>query len=240
MDILLAHGYFLCDDPHERAIMRPYPPLGILYLSSYLKAQGFDVGVYDSTFDSLDGFRARLAAERPGLVGIYTNLMTKQNVLAMTRLCHEQGARVILGGPEPPYYAREYLLAGADIIVKGEGEVTLAELIPHLARRGMAGLDAVAGIAFLNDDGQVVETPARPFIADLSANPWPDREAIDIPAYMRVWKEHHGSSSISVIHARGCPYTCRWCSHSVYGNTHRRRTPEDAADELLWIKERYN
>jgi radical SAM superfamily enzyme YgiQ (UPF0313 family) len=45
---------------------------------------------------------------------------------------------------------------------------------------------------------------------------------------------------VSVIHARGCPYTCKWCSHSVYGNTHRRRTPEDAADELLWIKERYN
>ncbi len=240
MDILLAHGYFLYDDPHERAVMRPYPPLGILYLSSYLKAQGFDVGVYDSTFDSLDGFRARIMADRPSLVGIYTNMMTKQSVLAMARLCREQGARVILGGPEPPYYAREYLEAGADIIVKGEGEVTLAELIPHLARRGMAGLDAVAGIAFLSDDGQLVETPARPFIADLSANPWPDREAVDIPAYMRVWKEHHGSSSISVIHARGCPYTCRWCSHSVYGNTHRRRTPEDAAEELLWIKERYN
>jgi radical SAM superfamily enzyme YgiQ (UPF0313 family) len=57
---------------------------------------------------------------------------------------------------------------------------------------------------------------------------------------MRVWKENHGKSSVSVIHARGCPYTCTWCSHSVFGNTHRRRTPEDAAEELLWIKERYN
>jgi radical SAM superfamily enzyme YgiQ (UPF0313 family) len=57
---------------------------------------------------------------------------------------------------------------------------------------------------------------------------------------MQVWQQHHGHSSISVIHARGCPYTCTWCSHSVFGNTHRRRTPEEAADELLWIKERYN
>jgi len=57
---------------------------------------------------------------------------------------------------------------------------------------------------------------------------------------MRIWKDNHGQSSVSAIHARGCPYTCTWCSHSVYGNTHRRRTPEDAADELLWIKERYN
>lgn len=240
MDILLAHAYFLHEDPHERAIMRPYPPLGILYLSSYLKARGFDVGVYDSTFDSLDGFRACLAAERPSLVGIYTNIMTKRNVLAMMRLCRQQGARVILGGPEPPHYAREYLLAGADIVVKGEGELTLAELIPHLTRHGTAGLNAIAGIAFLDDNGQLVETTPRPFIADLSVHPWPDREAIDIPAYMQVWQQHHGQTSISVIHARGCPYTCRWCSHSVYGSTHRRRTPEDAADEVLWIKERYN
>jgi radical SAM superfamily enzyme YgiQ (UPF0313 family) len=57
---------------------------------------------------------------------------------------------------------------------------------------------------------------------------------------MHVWKTHHGHSSISVIQARGCPYTCTWCSHSVFGNTHRRRTPADAADELLWIKQRYN
>lgn len=240
MDILLAHGYFLYEDPHERQIMRPYPPLGILYISSYLKSQGFDVQVFDSTFSSLADFKALVERERPGVVGIYTNMMTKRNVLAMAAWCKQHGATVILGGPEPPYYARDYLNAGADIIVKGEGELTLAELLPHLAQHGKNGLEAIPGIAFINGDGDLIETLPRTFIPDLSAHPWPDREAIDIPEYMRVWKDNHGQSSISVIHARGCPYTCTWCSHSVFGNTHRRRTPEDAADELLWIKERYN
>jgi radical SAM superfamily enzyme YgiQ (UPF0313 family) len=240
MDILLAHAYFLYEDPHELKIMKPYPPLGILYIASYLKSQGFAVDVFDSTFSSLAAFAAKLAAERPSVVGIYTNMMTKQNVLAMVTLCRQHGATVILGGPEPPYYAADYLAHGADIIVKGEGELTLAELLPHLAQHGMAGLESIAGIAYRNGDGQVVETLPRPFIPDLSAHPWPDREAIDIPAYMEVWKTHHGQSSVSVIQARGCPYTCTWCSHSVFGNTHRRRTPQDAADEVLWIKERYN
>ena len=240
MDILLAHGYFLYEDPHELKIMRPYPPLGILYISSYLKSKGFEVEVFDSTFSSLDAFKSLVAQERPGVVGIYTNMMTKRNVLAMTAYCKQQGATVILGGPEPRYYARDYLHAGADIIVNGEGEVTLEELIPHVAQHGLTGLDAIQGIQFLDDDGAVVETLPRVLMQELSANPWPDREAIDIPQYMRVWKENHGQSSVSVIHARGCPYTCKWCSHSVYGNTHRRRTPDDAADELLWIKERYN
>lgn len=240
MDILLTHGYFLDEDPHERLVMKPYPPLGILYLSSYLKAQGFDVAVFDSTFASIEAFGAYVARERPPVVGLYTNLMTKFNVLRMIAICKAHGARVVLGGPEPPYYAAEYLARGADLIVKGEGELTLAELLPHLARRGLNELDAVSGIVYRRDDGALIETPPRPLIPDLSAHPWPDREAIDIPRYMQTWKTHHGQSSVSVIHARGCPYTCTWCSHSVYGNTHRRRTPTDAADELLWIKERYN
>lgn len=240
MDILLTHGYFLYEDPHELKVMKPYPPLGILYLSSYLKAKGFDVSVFDSTFASMESFKTLVARERPSVVGIYTNLMTKRNVLQMTAWCKQHGATVILGGPEPPYYAREYLNFGADVVVKGEGEITLEELLPHIAKYGVHQLDFVNGIAFKSADGHVVETLPRAQIRDLSAMPWPDREAIDIPQYMRVWKDNHGQSSVSVIHARGCPYTCTWCSHSVFGETHRRRTPEDAADELLWIKERYN
>ena len=52
MDLLLTHGYFLYEDPKELQIMKPYAPLGILYLSSHLRRAGFDVEVYDSTFGS--------------------------------------------------------------------------------------------------------------------------------------------------------------------------------------------
>jgi len=240
VDILLAHGYFLYEDPHELAVMRPYPPLGILHLSSYLKSKGFDVGVFDSTFAAMSDFETLLTAERPPVVGLYTNMMTKQNILAMAALAKAHGATVVLGGPDPPYYAAEYLSHQADIVVQGEGERTLEELLTHLAQHGLNRLQEIRGIKFLDDDGALVENPAREFVKDLSSLPWADREAIDIEQYMRVWKEHHGHSSVSVIHARGCAYSCNWCSHSVYGTSHRRRSPEDAADELLWIKERYD
>lgn len=240
MDILLAHGYFLQEDPHERQIMRPYAPLGILYISAYLKAAGFDVAVFDSTFQTLAAFETLIARERPAVVGLYVNMLTKFRALEMIRCCKLHGATVILGGPEPINYAAEYLQAGADVIVRGEGEAALAELLPHLARHGLGGLEGIAGIAYRNGDDAVCETLPRPQLADLSAHPWPDREAIDIEAYLHTWRTHHGRGALSVIHARGCPYTCQWCSHSVFGHTHRRRTPEDAADELLWIKERYD
>lgn len=50
-DLLLTHGYFLYEDPKEMQIMKPYAPLGILYLCSHLRQQGFDVEVFDTTFE---------------------------------------------------------------------------------------------------------------------------------------------------------------------------------------------
>ena len=65
-DILLTHGYFLAEDEKERQIMKPYPPLGLLYLSAFLKRAGFSVEVFDSTFGELaalaSGSRRRPAA----------------------------------------------------------------------------------------------------------------------------------------------------------------------------------
>jgi len=240
MDILLAHGYFIANDPHEQQVMKPYPPLGILYLSSYLKKAGFRVGVFDSTFATMQDFENTVQSERPSVVGLYVNMMTKQTILKMIAYLKSQNVTVIVGGPDPAYYAQEYLTHGVGIVVHGEGELTLAELLPHIQQYGLNQLDDIQGISYLRDDGTCQTNAPRPKITDLSAHPWADREAIDIERYMSVWKEHHGYSSVSVIHARGCPYTCTWCSHSVFGNTHRRRTPEDAAEELLWIKERYN
>lgn len=240
MDILLSHGYFIAEDEHEKQIMKPYPTLGLLYISSHLKAKGFAVDLWDSTFRTLADFRVQVQATRPSLVGLYCNLMTKQNILTMMQDCQAQGAKVILGGPEPVSYAEEYLDAGADVIVSGEGELTLEELIPRIAREGVHHLYGVNGAIFRNDEGQTIRNMPREQIKDLSAQPWPDRAAIDMPRYLETWKTHHGLSSVSLITARGCPYTCTWCSHSVFGNTHRRRSVEDAANEVEWIVQTYH
>ena len=63
MDLLLTHGYFLTADPDEQRIMRPHPPLGLLYLSSHLKSRGVDVGIFDGTFRQFDDFTAAAESE---------------------------------------------------------------------------------------------------------------------------------------------------------------------------------
>jgi anaerobic magnesium-protoporphyrin IX monomethyl ester cyclase len=70
MDLLLTHGYFLAEDPKELAVMKPYAPLGILYLSSYLEKKGFGVEVYDATFGSREELFRILQDGPPSVLGI--------------------------------------------------------------------------------------------------------------------------------------------------------------------------
>jgi len=123
----------------------------------------------------------------------------------------------VAGGPEPANYPEEYRAAGADVIVAGEGELAMEALL----------------------SGAVDPRPTR-LLPDLDAQPWPDRERISIDRYLRAWRERHGTGSVSLITARGCPYHCRWCSHSTFGKTHRRRSPVGVVDEVEWILGRYH
>ena len=237
---LLTHGYFLHEDEKERQIMKPYPPLGLLYLSAYLKTRGHSVEVYDSTFGTRTELLQRIQASAGAVVGIYTNLMTRASVLQIISAAKQAGSTVILGGPESANYPAEYLNAGADVVVVGEGETTLTELIATVPSMGPHDLHSVRGIVFKNAAGEPVYTPERAKINDLDMLPLPDREAIDHQKYLDAWKQYHGASSINLITARGCPYRCTWCSHAVYGYSHRRRSPENVVAEVSWIVERYN
>jgi radical SAM superfamily enzyme YgiQ (UPF0313 family) len=239
MDVLLTHGYFLYEDPKELQIMKPYAPLGILYISSHLRARGFGVEVFDTTFSTREQLCEVLRSTPPAVLGVYSNLMTRPSVLDILRVAREAGWKTVVGGPEPGAYAEQYLESGADVVVIGEGEVTLEELLRALQTGSPQALAKVEGIAFRSEDGSVRRTPPRALIADLDRQPWPDRERIDIERYVHTWREHHGMGSVSLITARGCPYHCRWCSHEVFGKTHRRRKPAMVADELEWLLNRY-
>ncbi|MGA3080380.1 MAG: radical SAM protein [Terracidiphilus sp.] len=238
-DLLLTHGYFLHEDPKEMQIMKPYPPLGILYICSHLRSRGFAVEVHDSTFSTQESLHKQLREQTPTVLGVYANLMTRPKVVKILAEAKRHGWRTIVGGPEPGAYVEEYLRAGADVVVMGEGEITMEELLSLLRSGDVDRLGTVRGIAFLNNDGNVVRTPPRPQIQDLDGQPWPEREAIDTGRYVETWRTHHGMGSISLITARGCPYHCEWCSHQVYGQTHRRRKPRFVADELEWLRKRY-
>ncbi len=238
-ELLLTHGYLLYEDPKERQIMKPYAPLGILYLCSHLRKKGFHVDVFDTTFASREELFRLLCTETPSVLGIYANLMTRSNVTEILKVAHETGWKTVVGGPEPGAYTLEYLHAGADFVIAGEGEVTLEELLQAM-RCGNADFSQIAGLSFLDADGNLIQGPPRAQIANLDLQPWPARDAIDIRRYVETWRTHHGSGSVNFITARGCPFRCNWCSHQVFGQSHRRRDPLLVVDEVEWLLGEYS
>src|SRR5690242_16204868 len=165
MDLLLTHGFFLNEDPKELQIMKPYPPMGILYLSSHLRAKGFEVEIFDSTFRTREELFRRLQSGPPATIGIYANLMTRPAAVAIIEYARGCGWRVIAGGPEPANYPHEYLAAGADAIVSGEGELALEALL-----RGEP-IERIPGMCYRANDGSVVSTGPAKLLADLDAQP---------------------------------------------------------------------
>jgi radical SAM superfamily enzyme YgiQ (UPF0313 family) len=244
MKVLLTHGYFLNEDPAEQRIMKPYPPLGILYISAFLKEQEVENKIFDTTFSSKTELKNYLIEEKPDYIAIYVNLITKLNVLEITQFIRSKNelknTKIILGGPEVRYNAKDLLEHGADFVVIGEGEETTLELINKLEMKNESDYKRISGIGFKDENGKIILTPERPLINNIDALPIPNRSGIDLKKYQEAWKKRHNQDAISVSTMRGCPYTCRWCSRAVYGLTYRRRSPEKVVEEMIKIKDGYN
>jgi radical SAM superfamily enzyme YgiQ (UPF0313 family) len=244
MKIVFTHGYFIHEDEKEQKIMRPYPPLGILYLSAWLEKHGFDNEVFDTTFSTKQKLYTYLETEQPDLIPIYTNLMTKINVIEIVNFIRNnpklQHTVIVLGGPDITYNIDNYLATGAHAVVIGEGEQTILEIAQTVQQGNKEEFGHITGVAYKNTNNEIIKTAARQRIRPVDDLPFPNRKKIDLHQYLKVWKDFHGQNTISISTQRGCPYTCKGCSTAVYGQSYRRRSPAKVVDELMYIKEHYN
>ena len=241
--ILLVHPLFLSLNPEEQALQSPYFPLGLLYLAGYVRAQGHEVAVFDGTFEEdVGAFSARLAAEKPDLVGISAVLPLRDMALTLAENAKAAGTLTILGGPDPTKDPACYLkFPQVDMVVHHEGEQTLDALL-RLIDAGPLTPELLArepGIAFRDAAGAPVVNQPRPPVENLDELPLPARDLIDMDRYLDTWREENGYSSLTISTSRGCPYGCDWCRDSVHGQAFRQRSPESVAAEMKQLKETY-
>lgn len=242
MSILLTHGYFIEEDASEQKIMRPYPPLGLLYISAYLEENGVEHEVLDSTFSSENAWMNQVMKMQPEVIAIYTNLMTKVKIIELIKRVKStpvlSDTKILLGGPDVTYNWENYLQNGADFLVIGEGEETFLEFSKqHFEAKDYAAVD---GLAFKTSTNELVKNPPRTKIKEVDQLTMPNRKKIDLQNYLDTWKNYHGQSTLNISTQRGCPYTCQWCSTAVYGQSYRRRSPKLVVDEIAYLIENYN
>ncbi|MGC9332654.1 MAG: B12-binding domain-containing radical SAM protein, partial [Anaerolineae bacterium] len=247
-DILLVNPLFLHDDPVESKLMTPYFPLGILYVAAVAREVGYKVVVFDAMFAEGDeAFHAALKEHRPKIVGFGVLATVRRAALRLAGIAKAHSATVMMGGADPTARPDVYLrhtIDGkpvVDIVTLGESEETLPQLLPLLLNGVVHGpkLDAIQGVAYRDEAGEIVTTPRRPLLDNVDALPLPARDLIDWAPYREAWREHHGYFSMSLIATRGCPFNCAWCQKIVFGRSFRPRQPELVAEEMLHLKEHY-
>ncbi|HPM76687.1 MAG TPA: radical SAM protein [bacterium] len=222
----------------------PVPPLGILYLAATLReryGERIDIQFVDLGLTTFAEAMAIVGGFRPRYVGI--SAMSCEDALlhrlagSVKQLRPE--AAVIVGGPHASIL-RERMLEDEhiDVVVVGEAERTLIELIDTLEANGDPA--RVRGIAYRHDARPTFTGEAEP-IADLDALPFPAWDLIDFDRYARRpnWngplKEERFAELFT---SRGCPYGCVFC-HNLFGKKIRLRSPESVLAEIRHVHDRF-
>ncbi len=212
-----------------------WPPAWVAYIAGALKSAGFsDVHFLDAMTHHIndDDLRARIAELKPDVVGttaITPSIYTAERVLEIARDAAPDALRV-LGGVHATFMYKQVLSESdaVDVIVRGEGEEIMTEVVKAVAG-GAWDLKRhdIRGLAF-RDGEQIVATPAAPTIKRLD-DIVPDWSLLEWEKYIYV---PLGVRVAIPNMARGCPFTCSFCSQWKFWRDYRIRDPKKVVDEI--------
>jgi len=225
-------------------------PIGLAYISSFLKRYGHDVHFLN--LNHLEGtaedlLKTRLSKEffdfvLSGSISIfYPDIKNCVNVVRK----YSPKTKIILGGglissqPEVMFG-----LLQPDFGVVGEGEQTIKELFDCLEHKG--DIASVDGLIYRDSDGQIRITKPRVPLTNLDILPWPDYEGLNfseyldnmLPSHMDTYSIFDNPRAYPIIASRSCPYACTFCFHPL-GKKYRKRSIDNIIDEIDYALKKY-
>jgi anaerobic magnesium-protoporphyrin IX monomethyl ester cyclase len=223
-----------------RKMVGAAPPLGMLYIATYLRENGIDVSILDEATQgfSLRGTADWVKKENPDILGFSTcSSSGRRAAIIAERVKSENPNIVIVLGNFYASFNAEKILKKypfVDVIVRGEGEYTSLELAKSLEKG--SELKKVQGINFRNN-GEIISTPDRPLIKNVDSLPFPDRQLLDF--------EYHNTTAgiivapkkfSSFVSSRGCIFQCRFCGcRRLARDLWRSRSVENILEELYLL-----
>ncbi|MDD4877044.1 MAG: radical SAM protein [Dehalococcoidales bacterium] len=216
------------------------PPLGLALLAAVLERAGYQVTVLDANALKLQPEDVVPLVSEADVVGLTAMTPTISTAIATARCLKKAypDLPIILGGVHATLLPKETLVTAPeiDIIVRGEGEETIIELLQALEHR--QPLSGIAGISYRKDD-EVVSNPARSKNIDLDSLPF-------LAYHLLPWRSYrphppHGRRLpfAAIITSRGCPYRCSYCSKPIFGNKFRGQSPARVADDVSYYKSKF-
>lgn len=210
------------------------PSLGIGYMAAVLEKNGYDVDVIDASALELtyDELGEEILKRKPDIVSI--SALTPTIGVALDSADKIKQVKpdtiVVLGGYHPTFEYKSVLEEPSiDIVVRGEGEYTVLDLVRTIENGG--DLTEVKGLAFHDEnDGELIVTEDRPIIHNLDELPFPAFHLFPMDKYRIL---NITTNVATIITTRGCPMQCSFCSSAaLHGNKLRRRSYQNVCDEI--------
>jgi len=231
------------------------PPLGLLYLSSYLNKNGFhniyvlDLMLEENQEKALIDYLKRLNRCDNHLIGYYMNTHTRFEVQKAIKLTREiiPEAIICCGGPHPTLDRESTMLncCELDFLVAGEGEETFLEVVEALSDDfDVISIANILGLS-IRLGNEITHNGLRPRISNLDDIPPPERDLIDINDYKFSFPVldsdlQKNLVTTSIITSRGCPYACIFCSVAdQWGRYNTYNSPSKVVEEMELLKEKY-
>lgn len=233
MRILLLHPNYHSGGAE---IAGNWPPAWVAYLTGYLKDGGYtDITFVDAMTHHLDEeqVRAKIVELQPDVVGCtaITPAIYKAERLLQIAKEVKPDTVTVLGGIHGTFMYPQVLKEAPwiDAIVRGEGEQVFLNLVRAVDNGSFArDRNSVRGIAFADGEGKVIATAAEPTIEDLDRVA-PDWSILDWGKYIYIPMNRR----VAIPNfARGCPFTCSFCSQWKFWRDYRVRDPIKVVDEI--------
>ena len=247
MKVLLTHSYFYQLDKKQWKNHTPYPPLATITALSFLKKNEFKAEFYDVALDpGPEKVISKIGDVKPDVLVIYDdgfNYLTKMCLTNMRHACYqmiakakELGTTVILSSSDSTDHYEEYHKYGADIIIHGEAENTLVEVLSEIKNKKE---HTANGISYKNHE-EIVKTAPRLNVKNLDEFPQADWESVNLDSYKKEWQKGKFPFTLNISTTRGCPFKCNWCAKPIYGNRYNSRSPEKVVDEIEVLVNKYD
>jgi radical SAM superfamily enzyme YgiQ (UPF0313 family) len=217
------------------------PPLGVLYIATFLRKKGIDVRLIDASIQghSLEKLVQEILKEEPLMVGFSAMTIQIGGVLELTAELKKRkpSLKIIVGGHHVNATRAELLqfTENIDFLFYGEGEKEVYRLVRAL--EDGTSLADIRGLIY-KKEGQVIINDPPLTLENLDELPFPDLDLLDIKQYDIYYAKSLPLTSI--LASRGCPYQCIYCSASlVHGKRFRLRSPANVVEEIQEDYQKY-
>lgn len=247
IDCILLNPYFTyVKGSIYREISSLDPPLGLISLSSYLISRGIHAMVYDLNVEirnnhDLAGFIRKIAENyqfsKPFFgISFLTPYVSSSYELAAAIKAEIPESIVIAGGSHASFMAEELLSNhNIDLVVRGEGELSLEEVL-----RGIPVQD-IKGLSYKAMDGQkpkIIHNEDRERIMDIDSLPMPAYDQLKIRKYQPILGSYRRLPAANIITTRGCTGSCNFCC-KTFGNKVTFRSPKKIVEEIRYLVDMY-